>query len=151
MGQSRIDRRTFLSVGAIGVAATAVSMRAVMAQDDDEGTAVATPGTPGATPGASPAASPAAGGTAVTVTAVDIDFEPGELTIPAGTDVEITVNNEGALQHDFYIEDTDFATELIDGGSSATITVNLASGDYVYYCDVPGHRQQGMEGALTVE
>jgi len=85
------------------------------------------------------------------VKTVDIAFEPKELSIPADTDVEITVTNAGVLQHDFIIEDTDFGTELLDGGSEATITVNLAAGEYTYFCSVPGHREAGMEGTLTVE
>lgn len=91
------------------------------------------------------------GATAVSVKTVDIAFEPKELSIPADTDVEITVTNAGVLQHDFIIEDTDFGTELLDGGSEATITVNLAAGEYTYFCSVPGHREAGMEGTLTVE
>ena len=147
MAQGQIDRRKFFSVGAVGIAASAVGMRAVMAQDGTS-TPVASPG---ASPEASPSASPAAGGTAVTVTAVDIDFEPSELTIPADTDVEITLVNEGVLQHDFNIEDTEFHTELLDAGKEETITVNLSAGEYVYFCSVPGHREAGMEGTLTVE
>ena len=27
---------------------------------------------------------------------------------------------------------------------------NLAPGKYVFYCTVPGHRQAGMQGDLTV-
>ena len=151
MSNSQLDRRKFLTVGAIGVATSAVGLRAVMAQDEGDSTPTAG-ATPGATPGASPEAQAAGGNDeAVTVVAVDIDFEPAEFTIPADTDVEITVDNEGALQHDFIIEDTDFATELLDGGESETITVNLEAGEYVYYCSVPGHREAGMEGTLTVE
>jgi uncharacterized cupredoxin-like copper-binding protein len=29
--------------------------------------------------------------------------------------------------------------------------IDLAAGEYVFYCDVPGHRDAGMEGTLTVE
>jgi nitrite reductase (NO-forming) len=125
-------------------------MRAVMAQDS--GTPTASPGAtpPGATPGASPAAT-AAGGV-IEVKTVDIAFEPTELTIPADTDVQIHVVNEGMLEHDFNIEDTEFATEMLAGsGAEDTITVNLPAGEYTYFCSVPGHRQAGMEGTLTVE
>ena len=32
-----------------------------------------------------------------------------------------------------------------------TATVELSSGDYVFFCSVAGHRQSGMEGTLKVE
>jgi uncharacterized cupredoxin-like copper-binding protein len=155
MSHSQFDRRKFVSIGAIGVAAAAVGISAVVAQDDDEGTPVATPGTPGATPaatpGASPVASPAASGTSITVVGIDIAYEQTELMIPADTDVEVTLVNEGTLEHDWNVEDTDFGTEIIPGGEETTITVNLSAGEYVYFCSVPGHREAGMEGTLTVE
>jgi plastocyanin len=31
-----------------------------------------------------------------------------------------------------------------------SITMNLTAGTYTYYCSVPGHRQAGMMGTLTV-
>lgn len=152
MSQTQFDRRKFVAIGTVGVAASAIGISAVVAQDDDDnGTPVATPGTPGATPGASPMASPAAGGESFTVIAVDIAYEQEELTIPADTDVEITLVNEGTLPHDFVIEDTEFATELLSGGEEDTITVNLPAGEYVYFCSEPGHRAAGMEGTLFVE
>jgi plastocyanin len=35
--------------------------------------------------------------------------------------------------------------------STATFSLSLAPGDYVFYCSVPGHRQAGMQGTLTVQ
>jgi plastocyanin len=35
-------------------------------------------------------------------------------------------------------------------GSSKTLALNLKPGTYKFYCSVPGHRQAGMEGTLTV-
>ena len=35
-------------------------------------------------------------------------------------------------------------------GSSKTLSLNLKPGTYKFYCSVPGHRQAGMEGTLTV-
>ena len=100
---------------------------------------------------ATPAEEAASGSdTAVTVNAVDINFEPKQLSIAADTDVTITVVNKGVLQHDFNIEDTDYATDLLNGGDSTDLTVNLPAGEYTYFCSVPGHREAGMEGKLTV-
>jgi uncharacterized cupredoxin-like copper-binding protein len=42
------------------------------------------------------------------------------------------------------------ATPTFEGGSK-TLTLNLKPGTYVFYCSVPGHRQAGMEGKLTVQ
>ena len=36
-----------------------------------------------------------------------------------------------------------------DGKQTVTLT-NLAPGKYVFYCTVPGHREAGMQGDLTV-
>jgi outer membrane protein assembly factor BamB len=99
---------------------------------------------------ASPEAAAAGGSTSINVSTIDINFDPKELSIPADTDVTITVTNEGMLQHDFVIENTDFATELLDSGNTFDLVVNLPAGTYTYFCSVPGHREAGMQGTLTV-
>jgi outer membrane protein assembly factor BamB len=111
----------------------------------------ATPEAGAATAEASPeGATPAGAAGAVEVHTVDLAFEPKELSIAADTDVTITVVNKGALQHDFIIENTDFGTEILDGGASTELVVNLSAGTYTYFCSVPGHREAGMQGTLTV-
>jgi uncharacterized cupredoxin-like copper-binding protein len=74
----------------------------------------------------------------------DFKFDPSNATVTAG-DVHITHENEGATPHTFVIEDIDFKLADDDDGD-----VELAAGDYTFYCDVPGHRDAGMEGTLTV-
>jgi outer membrane protein assembly factor BamB len=112
----------------------------------------ATPEAGAATAEASSEATPATAGEsgALLVTAVDIGFDPTELSIAADTGVTITVVNKGVLQHDLVIEGTDFKTPLLNGGESAELEVNLPAGTYTYFCSVPGHREAGMEGTLTV-
>lgn len=98
------------------------------------------------------AATPAASsdGTTAEVHAFDLGYTPNELTIAADTDVTIAFINDGALQHDFVIENTDFKTELLSGGESVDLVVNLPAGSYIYFCSVEGHRAAGMQGTLTV-
>ena len=92
----------------------------------------------------------AAGATEAAVDAVDIAFEPNELTIAAGTDVVITVSNKGALQHDFTVDDLGVQSDMLNGGDTATVTINAEPGTYEFYCSVPGHKEAGMVGTLTV-
>jgi uncharacterized cupredoxin-like copper-binding protein len=137
---------------AVNSNATSLGMGGTITIVEGDGSAAA------ATPMASPAVSPAAGGSsstggddAIEVVATDLAFDQSEIAIPADTDVTVTLHNEGMLEHDFAVDETDFATEIIGGGESTEVVVNLAAGEYTFYCSVPGHREAGMEGTLTVE
>jgi plastocyanin len=68
--------------------------------------------------------------------------------------VTIDFNNPQSLTHDVAIEGSSGEevgkTELIGEGETST-TANLKPGAYTFYCSVPGHREAGMEGTLTVK
>jgi uncharacterized cupredoxin-like copper-binding protein len=36
-------------------------------------------------------------------------------------------------------------------GGNKTLQVQLKAGNYTFYCPVPGHKQAGMVGTLTVK
>jgi nitrite reductase (NO-forming) len=63
----------------------------------------------------------------------------------------ILISGEGA-QHNILFEGADAKSEDVVGpGNSVTLefTPNQ-DGTFAYYCDVPGHRQAGMEGKFIV-
>lgn len=99
---------------------------------------------------ASPAASAAESAEGVTIEAVDIAWNPNAMTIPADTDVTITVPNTGFALYTFVVEEAGINV-AIDPGDTQEVVVNLPAGTYMFICDVPGHEEAGMVGTLTVE
>jgi plastocyanin len=80
-------------------------------------------------------------------------FDPTSLDATAG-EVTIDFTNPSAVQHDVHIErdgEDLAASDLVADGESTTAAAELDAGEYAYYCAVPGHREGGMEGTLTVE
>jgi plastocyanin len=79
-------------------------------------------------------------------------FTAKDLSAHAGT-VTIGFGNSSPLPHNLTIaQGTSVlgATPTFQGGTK-TLTLKLAPGTYTFYCSVPGHRQAGMEGKLTVQ
>ena len=65
----------------------------------------------------------------------------------------VKLTNESSVAHNVTIAQgskTLGATKTITK-TTDTITLDLAPGDYVFFCSVPGHRQSGMQGTLTVQ
>jgi uncharacterized cupredoxin-like copper-binding protein len=78
-------------------------------------------------------------------------FDTKTLTAKAGT-VSIVMANMSPIEHNVTVAEGSKvlgATSTFVGGSK-TLTLTLKPGKYVFYCSVPGHRQAGMEGTLTV-
>ena len=95
----------------------------------------------------------------------DIAFSTNELEAPAGVVVEILLENVGRLVHDFTIEelpaDVSAAGKAdpekfdvhvpLKGDEEARLLIRVReAGEYTFFCDVPGHRQAGMEGRLVI-
>jgi plastocyanin len=78
-------------------------------------------------------------------------FDQTSLTAPAGK-VTIELTNESGVLHDVVVSGSSVkeASEQITEGSTS-VTADVEPGTYAFYCSVPGHREGGMEGTLTVE
>lgn len=84
------------------------------------------------------------------VVAKDISF-PADHYEADGGPVDVSYENDGSITHTLVIDDVDdFKLTVKAHGDSDEATIDLAPGTYTLYCDVPGHRQAGMEATLTV-
>ena len=71
---------------------------------------------------------------------------PGKVTI------HMVNPTSAGIKHGIAIEGhgVDKDGPIVAPGKTSTVTVTLKKGTYTYYCPVPGHKQAGMQGMLTV-
>ena len=86
----------------------------------------------------------------ITVKGGNFFFDPSNIEAPAGISA-LTLESEGGL-HDLVFDNgkvPNFRLEA-SSGQSDELKVDLEPGEYTIYCDIPGHREGGMEGTITV-
>jgi len=103
----------------------------------------------------SSSASGSGGGSTITDSADpsgQLKFTNSTLTAKAGK-ATVDFTNSSQLSHNMTIEDSSGkqvgATPTFAGGTKS-FTVDLKPGKYTFFCSVPGHREAGMQGTLTV-
>lgn len=96
----------------------------------------------------------ACGGDAGTATEIEVELdsytiEPSPLNVPAG-DIDLVVTNvDPALQHSLVTAGK--GTRTLAPGETQRITLDdMEPGEWLMWCDVPGHRELGQEGQLVV-
>jgi plastocyanin len=126
--------------------------------DDDDGTTTTETGG-GASNGAATTEEGGNGGgkgSTIQIAAADsgLAFTSDNLTAKAGA-ATLEFTNPQPIGHDADVEDSSGKviadTEVITQGSDSAALKDLKPGKYVFFCSVPGHREGGMEGTLTVE
>jgi plastocyanin len=101
----------------------------------------------------------AASGSATTqqlnVKAMDtMRFDPATLSAKAGQPMQVTLDDAGALVHDFTVSEgvSQPVTSVAQPGQKAVTTFTIDKpGTYTYFCSQPGHEQAGMKGTLTIQ
>ncbi len=116
-------------------------------------------------PVARPTANPNAGPPITfNVEGTEFQYTPNTLTANAGQAVNVVLKNTGTVNHTWVLENktkaddaqpwlTNDGKEVAKAGPGASGRGGFIApgpGDYVFYCDVPGHAAAGMVGTLTV-
>jgi len=71
---------------------------------------------------------------------------------PAGQ-VTLSSKNPQTTDHNIAVDGNGINEKgpVVKNGATSTVEVKLKPGTYSFYCSVPGHRQAGMAGKLTVK
>lgn len=128
----------------LGVMGALVALLAVIA--------VLTDSTPAGGAGAAPGGENAGGGEP-SITKVEYELTEFAILGPsqiAPGQVELEIHNAGAVLHNFVIEGGERSIDLNSGESTTLDAGDLAPGEYTIFCDVPGHRDAGMEATVVV-
>jgi plastocyanin len=145
-------------VALVGATTTFAVLHAVddqHARQAEEAQAAASQPTGGATTTAGSTTTTTTSGTALKLSAPSSGtpaFNTNTLSASSGQ-VTIDFSNPSPVQHDVAIAQGSkiiAKSDLISGGS-ISVSSSLKPGKYLYYCTVPGHRQAGMQGTLTVK
>lgn len=100
------------------------------------------------------AATPVPTAQVVTIHESEFKLDPSTVTLKAGT-VTFNLVDDGKFPHDLHIAPKGTTNELaasqrLTVGGTTTFTVALQPGTYDMWCAVDSHRQQGMQGSISV-
>jgi plastocyanin len=89
---------------------------------------------------------------AIPVADAGLAYVFADATANAGS-VKIESKNPQSLGHDIAIEGNGVNQkgETVTAGGTSEFTADLKPGEYTFFCSVPGHREGGMVGKLTVK
>lgn len=78
-------------------------------------------------------------------------FEFADAEAPAGA-LTIESVNEQPVDHNIAVDGggVDQKGDVVTNGGTSSIEFDFKPGEYSFYCSVPGHREGGMEGKLTI-
>jgi plastocyanin len=79
-------------------------------------------------------------------------YVTSKATAQAGP-VTLESKNPSSTPHDISIEGNGLNDKgpVVQNGKVSSVKVTLKAGTYTYYCSVPGHREAGMLGKITVK
>jgi len=100
---------------------------------------------PSMSAGARVAAAPA-----LHVVATDLKFDAKQLTFAGLGPVKVQLENRGVIEHDFSIDGMRGKAYAGPKKTGEGMFQFSKPGTYAFYCSIPGHKEAGMAGMLTV-
>ena len=139
-----MNLRTYFALALIGLALAGCG------EDNDDSSSTGATGTGTQEEQAATPSGPAT--STIELSETEFKIEPAQPSAAKSGVVEFRVANRGQITHALEVEggDIEEETEEIPAGGSATLKVDLKPGTYELYCPIGNHKEQGMEGSLTV-
>jgi uncharacterized cupredoxin-like copper-binding protein len=91
----------------------------------------------------------------IQVSETEYSISPASIELPRAGTYEFAVTNDGQITHAFNVEESGGGNEAetgdIDPGAMKTVRFTFAGdGSFEMYCPIGNHRDQGMEGTITI-
>jgi nitrite reductase (NO-forming) len=132
-------------IAGLSVIVTAIALSPLILGSTGRPTATTAPA-----PAQTVAGAPTNLSTNVAITATEFKFTPSSVQVPLGQKVTFTLDNAGVVEHDVTISAAGF-TLLANAGQTATGDFTFKTpGVFDFFCSIPGHKDAGMKGSLTV-
>ena len=82
--------------------------------------------------------------------ATGMSVEPKEIKVKSGDNVVLNVTNDGSVPHNLYTESGEGTADLVVN-AAAELEIGEVTENLVVFCNIAGHRDQGMEANIVVE
>lgn len=141
-----------------GVSATlavfaAIALAACGDDDSNDESAASTTDASASADASTESGSGGGGAQTVAVSETEYALDPANPTVKPGS-VTFNVSNDGQIVHTLEVEGPNGEQELetdLQPGQTGTLAVDLSEpGSYEFYCPIADHKEQGMEGKITV-
>lgn len=86
----------------------------------------------------------------VSMAAEGFRWDPSSIQAKVNQPIEITLHNNGALDHEFLIEELDINVRVRPNGVEIVSFSIDHTGSIIYICNVPGHEEAGMVGEIII-
>jgi plastocyanin len=86
-----------------------------------------------------------------TITAEDVKFADTSVKMKAGEVLGLFVINRDGMPHAFDVDSLGIHVQLPPNSTTAVAIKPAGPGELQFYCSVPGHREAGMVGTISVQ